>query len=258
LVKPWDQTQPTLWIAPWENNDPLIAAEYEFAGSMQAVLRELSAVKMSGDPDWGEKRVKDYWQVQSANPLPVPAKGYIRPGEVLDAIRRCVPRDTLVTTDVGSHKIFTSLYWPAYTPNRFLVSNGLSSMGFGLPAAIAACRHLKEPVVSIIGDGGMAMVVGELGLLKELNLPVIIILMRDDALDLIRSAQTRAGKPVFGTEFTNPDYGLISQGYGIDFYQISAADECEHAIRTACSNGRPAIIEALIDPASYPTTPAPK
>jgi thiamine pyrophosphate-dependent acetolactate synthase large subunit-like protein len=101
----------------------------------------------------------------------------------------------------------------------------------------------------------MAMVMGELGLLRDLNLPVVVIVMNDNALDLIRSAQVRRGKPVYGTEFANPDYELIARGYDIDFYRTSNEATCTDAIRGAVANGRPALIEALIDPISYPTTP---
>jgi thiamine pyrophosphate-dependent acetolactate synthase large subunit-like protein len=79
--------------------------------------------------------------------------------------------------------------------------------------------------------------------------------MNDNALDLIRSAQIRRGKPVYGTEFVNPDYELIARGFNIDFYRVSDETSCTEAIREAFTAGQPALIEALIDPISYPTTP---
>jgi acetolactate synthase-1/2/3 large subunit len=177
------------------------------------------------------------------------------PQAVLAAIRQQVPPDTLVTTDVGSHKILTGLTWPAYAPNRYQVSNGLSAMGFGLPAAIAGSLILNRPTVCITGDGGLAMAMGELGLLTELRLPVITVVMNDSALDLIRSGQLRAGKPAFGTEFVNPDFAQIAGAYDLTFHRVTTEAECAEAIRSALATGQPALIEAMIDPASYPTTP---
>jgi acetolactate synthase-1/2/3 large subunit len=174
---------------------------------------------------------------------------------VLAALRQELPRDTLITTDVGSHKILTGLTWPAYAPNRYQVSNGLSAMGFGLPAAIAGSLVLNRPTVCLTGDGGLAMAMGELGLLTELRLPVITVVMNDSALDLIRSGQRRAGKPVFGTEFINPDFTQIAAAYDLAFYRVTTETECAEAVRAALAAGQPALIEAMIDPVSYPTTP---
>jgi len=101
----------------------------------------------------------------------------------------------------------------------------------------------------------MAMVIGELGLLRELELPVIVVLMSDNALDLIRSAQIKRGKPPFGTEFNNPDYARIAQAFDIRFFRVGSEDECVAAIKSALAISRPTLIEALIDPAGYPTSP---
>ena len=88
-----------------------------------------------------------------------------------------------------------------------------------------------------------------------MNLPVIIVVMNDNALDLIRSAQVRAGKPVHGTEFLNPDFALIAAAYGIEFYRVVNERETAQAVAAAIAGKEPALIEALIDPASYPNTP---
>lgn len=255
LVKVWDQPQPLIWIAPWPNEDPVIPAITELVGPLKPILEPLADIRSNPDPDWGTVRVEKYRSTLAKQRLPEPRPGRLRPQSVLDAVRRAAPRDTLVSTDVGSHKILTALHWPALEPNRYFVSNGLSAMGFGLPAAIAAARVLREPVVCITGDGGLAMTLGELGLLRALDLPVVIVLMNDDALDLIRSGQLRSGRPAFGTEFTNPDFAAIARGYGVAYRRVASEQACEQAVRYALTRGRPALVDALIDPVSYPTTP---
>jgi acetolactate synthase-1/2/3 large subunit len=252
----WDQPQPIIWVAPWKNEDPKVpTVKHEFVGPMIPVLEQLAQADFDPHPDWGEARVSAFREAQAQVTLPEPAAGRLLPQTVLSVVRNNIPRQTIVATDVGSHKIFAGLVWPTYAPNSFMLSNGLSSMGFGLPGAMAAARVTQQTAVCVTGDGGMAMVMGELGLLRDLNLPVVVIVMNDNALDLIRSAQVRRGKPVYGTEFANPDYELIARGYDIDFYRTSNEATCTDAIRGAVANGRPALIEALIDPISYPTTP---
>ncbi|MDX1689104.1 MAG: thiamine pyrophosphate-dependent enzyme, partial [Candidatus Promineifilaceae bacterium] len=257
----WDQPQPMIWIAPWANEEPrLTTVEFELVGPLAPILERLAvfaAANYEPASGWGEARVKTHRERKAlnANRLPEAAPGRMRPQTVFDVLRRNVARDAIVTTDTGSHKIAMALMWPAYVPNTYLLSNGLSSMGYGLPAAIAAARMTERTTLCVTGDGGLAMALGELGLLAELDLPVIVVVMNDNALDLIRSGQRRRGKPVFGTEFENPDYEAIAHGFGLVFYRVTDEETCAGALRAATAGEGPTLIEAMIDPSSYPTTP---
>ncbi len=256
LVKPWQQAAPLVWIAPWANIDPGLPAVAEFIGAMQPILAPLADLTSHSAPDWGATRVAALHQQLAQQALPAPAPGRLLPQTVLQIVRQHSARETLVTTDVGSHKILAGLTWPAYMPNRYLVSNGLSCMGSALPSAMAASLALPgQPVLCLTGDAGLAMVLGELGLLAELKLPVVIVLFNDNALDLIRSAQQRAGTPTYGTEFVNPNFRQIAAAYKLDAYQVQDEVTCTAAIKAALANNRPTLIEAMIDPLSYPTTP---
>ncbi|CAN5468535.1 acetolactate synthase large subunit [soil metagenome] len=256
LVKPWQQTVPLIWVAPWANVDPKLPATAEFMGAMGPILQQLADLPNQPAPDWGAHRVAALRQQLAQEPLPLPAPNRLLPQTVLQIVRQQCARDVLVTTDVGSHKILAGLTWPTYIPNRYLVSNGLSCMGFALPAAIAASLALpNQPVICLTGDAGLAMILGELGLLAELQLPVIVVLFNDNALDLIRSAQQRAGKPTYGTEFVNPNFMRIAAAYELDAYQVQDQVSCTNALKAALGSGRPTLIEAMIDPLSYPTTP---
>ncbi len=256
LVKAWDVVAPFIWLASWPNEDPVLPAIAERVGNIAAGLESLMARGRSAVKDWGAGRVHHFRKAQAARQLPEPITGRMRPQEVLTAVRANVPRETIVTVDVGSHKILTSLEWPTYTPNSFFLSNGLSCMGFGLPGAIAASLVSgKEPVVAILGDGGLGMVLGELNLIQELETPLIIVVMVDEALDLIRAKQKRVGERAFGTEFINPDFVKIAEAYGIAACQVSNEAACGTAVREAVGARRPILIESLIDPISYPTTP---
>lgn len=256
LVKKWRHPAPLIWLAPWANEDPVLPAQVELVGTIQAALQQLADSAFATALDWGAARVAAFRQKLAQRPLPAPAAGRMRPQEVLTALRQQLPREVLMAVDVGSHKILSSLEWPTYTPNRFFVSNGLSCMGFALPSAIGASLALGgQPTVCLIGDAGLAMVMGELGGLAQLQLPVIVVVLNDNAIDLIRSHQVRAGKPVYGTEFTSPDFCQIATAYQIASARVHSEAECAAAVQTALARGRPMLIEAMIDPISYPTTP---
>ena len=253
LVKPWEHDAPLIWVAPWENADPILPSVVEHVGAMGPALRELAAGAFATALDWGARRVAAHLAEHAWAPPGDPPKGCMWPQQVLSAIRASVPRDTLITTDIGSHKITMALDWPAYAPNRYWVSNGLSCMGSSLPGAMGAAMTLGEPVVCLTGDGGMAMVLGELGLLAEQQWPVAIVLLHDSALDLIRAGQQRRGLPAVGTEFVNPDYQAIAHAYRIAFHRVTTEADCGLALRRALETRRPAIVEAMIDPSTYPT-----
>lgn len=256
LVKKWDQRAPLLWIAPWANTDPVIPAQVEFVGPMAPVLEQLADSEFATAPAWGANRVAAFRHKGAQRTLPKAAAGRLLPQQVLDALRSQLPRDTLLAVDVGSHKIYSSLEWPTYSPNRFLVSNGLSCMGFALPSAIGASFALGgQPTVCLTGDAGLAMVMGELAVLAQWQLPVIVIVLNDSAIDLIRSHQVRAGKPVYGTEFPSPNFAQIAAAYGLAAARVSSEAEYTAALATALASGRPMLIEVMLDPISYPTTP---
>lgn len=255
LVKPWNQSQSLVWIANWENQDPRIASEVEFIGDSCALLDALNeSLEFITDDSWGSKRVTEFRAKQTAISLPKPQAKRILPQHILATIRKHTLDDIIITTDVGSHKIFTALNWQAQQPNQYFVSNGLSAMGFGLVGAMVAARITGKPTICITGDAGLAMVMGELGLLVELDVPVIVVVMNDSALDLIRSAQTRRQRPAFGTEFTNPDYELIARAYRLDYRCVQKSEDCQHAIVDALQSHKPMLIDAMIDPIGYPTT----
>ncbi len=254
LVKPWEYAKPLIWIGEWPNHDPQIACELELVGNVAEILDEIGSTEANAAPDWGAARVRRFRAELAGRPLPTPAEGRILPQTFLESLRDNSPDDIILTTDVGSHKIFAALEWAARVPNRYFVSNGLSAMGFGLSSAIAAAEISGEPVVCVTGDAGLAMALGELGLLAERQLPVLIALMNDAALDLIRSAQVRRGRPVFGTVFANPDYEYIARAYGNGYHKVTSREECDAAIRAGLASKSPMIIDVMIDPIGYPTT----
>ena len=174
------------------------------------------------------------------------------PRTYLAAMRRHLPADGLLAVDVGSHKIFSSLEWPALHPNRFFLSNGLSCMGFALPAAIgAALTRPGQPVMCLIGDAGLAMCLGELNVLARLKLPVTVVVPVDNAIDLIRAHQQRQGAPIHGTEFPAPDFCAIAAAHGIPSARVTSEAECDAAMAQAVASGGPFLVEVYIDPTGY-------
>ena len=255
LVRIWDYEVPLIWIATWENADPVIPAVVSLVGPLQPMLEQLIDSESSTATGWGAPRVAAFREKLAARQLGQPLAERLFPQQLLRALHEVALPTTTVATDVGSHKILSALEWPAETPNRYFVSNGLSAMGYGLPAALAAALVLDELTVCITGDAGFSMVIGELSLIQEHNLKVITIVMNDAALDLIRAKQLRRAEPVYGTEFYNPSFAAIAAAYDLPFYRVDSETGCRQALQSAFASGHAALIEVMIDPTSYPTSP---
>ena len=257
LVKPWAYAQPLIWIANWRNRDPQIPCACELVGDIGRALAALQPLSSKFIASWGADRVRRLRAAQAGRALPNPAPGRVLPQTFLASLRQHTPDDIIVTTDVGSHKIFAALEWRALTPNRYFVSNGLSAMGFGLTSAIAAAEVTGQPVVCITGDAGLAMVMGELSLLRARGLSVLLAVMNDGALDLIRAAQWRRGKATYGTEFTNPDFAGIAQAYGLAYHRVASRADCDAGILRWRAQGGCLLLDVMLDPAGYPTAAPP-
>ena len=205
LVKPWGYVTPLIWDRKLgKQRPPNSPVNWKLSENIDDILEALSQATAQTADNWGAERLSRFRETQAMSDFLRPKANRIFAQTFLTSMRENTPDEILVTTDVGSHKIFAALNWQARVPNRYYVSNGLSAMGFGLCSAIAAAEVTSMPAVCITGDAGLAMVMGELGLLVERQLPVLVVVMNDAALDLIRSAQLRQGRPSFGTEFLNP------------------------------------------------------
>ncbi len=257
LVRPWDEDGTLLWISQWKNIDPVLPTDVDVVGDLAMALESIVEVEgYSSAEGWGAARVARFRRDHLQPPVTTPIAGRMWPQTVLQAIRDNTPRNAFMATDVGAHKGLTALTWPALEPNTYFVSNGLSAMGFGVPAALAAAMAQPEaPSIAVVGDGGMAMMVGELAMVVKADQCVIIVVMVDSALDLIRSAQRKSEFAVNGTEFVTPDFVKIAEAYGLAARDVQDYEECAAAVSEAVASGKPMLIAAHIDPRSYPSQP---
>ena len=136
-----------------------------------------------------------------------PANGAFTAHAAIDAVRRALPRDGVLAFDVGAHTHQIASQWTAHAPKTFLITNGWSSMGFGLPAAIAAKLARPDlPVVCLIGDGCFQMTCGEVATAKRLGITLPIVVLDDKWLALIKVKQIRRQFPLYGTALQDEDY----------------------------------------------------
>jgi acetolactate synthase-1/2/3 large subunit len=171
----------------------------------------------------------------------------------IDAVRRALPREGVLSFDVGAHTHQIASQWTAHAPKTFLITNGWSSMGFGLPGAIAAKLARPDvPVVCMIGDGCFQMTCGEVATAKRLGLPLPIVVLDDKWLGLIKVKQIRRQLPLYGTELQEEDYRDPPAHYfGVPAIGVRSADALEVAVTSALAAQGPTVIEAIVDSEHY-------
>jgi acetolactate synthase-1/2/3 large subunit len=170
-----------------------------------------------------------------------------------------------VTVDAGAHMFPATMLWPVVEPNGMLISNGLSTMGFALPAAIGAALADREgapgaihdhdaPVVALTGDGGLLMCSGELLTAVRERLRVIVIVFADASLSLIDIKQRQRHQPSSGVALGAIDWCALAASVGAAAHRAGTEPELERALARALAHRGPTLIEARIDPATYAET----
>jgi acetolactate synthase-1/2/3 large subunit len=169
-------------------------------------------------------------------------------------MRQLLPRDAILTCDVGAHTHLIGQLWRPCGPKNLLMTNGWSAMGFGIPAALAAKLCLPErPVACVTGDGGFLMMVGEMATAARLGLPVIFVVLTDRNLQLIKIKQERKGYPQYGTALFTAAYRPAPQYFGVPVLVAGDPGAFHEAFAAALAMEGPVIVEALIDPDEYDT-----
>ncbi len=182
----------------------------------------------------------------------VPQPGRFGPLAVLQSLREKLPEDGIMACDVGAHTHLIGQMWPTPAPYTLLMDNGWSSMGFGVPAAIAAklCEPNRE-VVCVTGDGGFLMMAGEMATARRLGLRIIFVVLCDYSLDLIRIKQERKGFDSYGMDLrekTALDEGTL---FGVPIINAHDEETYQRALSTAFEEDGPVIIQVLVDSSEY-------
>jgi acetolactate synthase-1/2/3 large subunit len=182
------------------------------------------------------------------------------PLNLIRHISEQVDPDTIVTTDVGQHQMWTAQAYPFRRPRTFQTSGGLGTMGFGEPAAIgAALSNPGRRVICISGDGSFLMNIQELATLAELNLDVTTVILNNNHLGLVRQQQELFyAERIFASQFgSNPDFATIAMGFGIAGYDLGREDDPLEILTRSLSRPGPSVVNAPIHHAEnvYPMVP---
>ena len=197
--------------------------------------------------DWLEKI--ENWK--NEYPYYYKESNLLKPQQVLELLFEKTKGEAIVTTDVGQHQMWAAQYYQFKESNRWVTSGGLGTMGFGLPSSIGAqLADPKATVLAISGDGGFQMCSQELALIRELNLPIKIIIFNNQALGMVRQWQEFFYESRFShsKESFQPSFVALAEAYGIKGYQISSAKEAASILDEVLAVREPVLLDFRIDP----------
>ena len=184
----------------------------------------------------------------------------MRPERILADVRAALPRDALITTDVGWNKNGVGQQFPILEPGTIFTPGGYATMGFGAPAALGA--KLARPdrvVVALVGDGGFGQNPALLATAFEQDIAVVWIIMNNFAFGTIAGLEMAHYGTTYGTVFEkdgkpySPDYAAIAKAYGIDGVRIGSAAEFKPALVRAIGANRPFVIDVVMQNEPVPT-----
>ena len=206
------------------------------------------AIKKTEETPWIKhvKETRAYWKENLK----------LHPGEmgaakILRKLRELLPKESIVTTEVGQHQMWASLFYDVIQPGTFFSSTGLGTMGWGFPAAIGAKVAKPDvPVVDIAGDGSFAMTENSLATAVLEDIPVIVFVLNNSILGMVAQWQrTFYDRRMIGVQQqSNPDYVKLAESYGAQGLRAQSMDELDKAIKTALSSDVATVIDIPIDP----------
>lgn len=174
------------------------------------------------------------------------------PGDIVQALTAVMPPETIVTTDVGSHKFLFGQFWPSRLPETFWMSNGLSAMAYGLSAAMGAkLARPDAPVLAAVGDGGFSMNAQELETAVRVGAPFVTVVLEDGSYSLIKLSQEGKKLEPYRVDFGPIDTVKMAEACGVAGLRTTNPDELASAARRAIEQRQSVVIAVPVNYADY-------
>jgi len=172
----------------------------------------------------------------------------INPGYVIQSMKRILEKDAIICVDVGDHTYHFYKKFICEGHKTYLNAN-MASMGFALPASIAAKLEFPEKqVICLASDGGFAMLMADFTTAVREKLNIVAIIFHDCVLKNIKKELIRDGYPIFGVEFPNPNFAEFAKSSGGFGIRVESPEKLDDALQEALNSGKPSIVEVMTDP----------
>lgn len=243
-------------IDPTEVNK-MINVDDALLGDIKSILVELTAKIQKKEKSQWNCQIEEWKQII---PPSYNKKQNLSPKFIFEYVNSQVKEDTIITTEVGQHQMWTAQFYDFTKPRTFLTSGGLGTMGYGTGAAIGAkFANPDKTVVHFAGDGSFRMNCNELATIEHYQLPIIIVILDNHALGNVRMWQTLFYEKRYSNTTLDfgPEWTTLASAYGIQGYHVKNEKEFKDAFDKALKSGKPAVIDAeiFLDEMVFPMIP---
>ncbi|MBU2285556.1 MAG: thiamine pyrophosphate-binding protein, partial [Gammaproteobacteria bacterium] len=247
---PWLYKGPIVELSTHAFARNIVTPEISLVGPLAPAADAIAAVVQPGqwDAAWlARQRAELKSRARAAT-----GDGPLTPQALVDAAIHAAPANARITLDAGAHMLPVLHAWHATEPRQALISRGLATMAFALPAAIgSALADPGRPVVAFTGDGGLMMCAGELGTAVQQRCRLVVIVFNDESLTLIEVKQRQRRFPRAGLDFSPADFAKVAEGFGCLGIRVEMPEELAPAMRRAFAHDGPAVVDARINPHAY-------
>jgi acetolactate synthase-1/2/3 large subunit len=249
---PWRYKSPVVDVALVRHDIHYVEPDAGLYGPLAGNLTHLAEVAPKSD--WSRDEIRQLRESMQAR-LEYPACDGLGPQQIVEIAAakagdlEVMPR---ITVDAGAHMFSAMAFWPGSAPHDAMISNGLATMAYAVPAAIAAALHEPQrTTIAFTGDGGLLMCLGELSVAVEQSARIIVIVFNDQSLSLIDIKQQQRKLPSQGVRWQAPDFARIMEGMGGLGIRAENENEYRAAIEQALGHDGPTLIDARVDPQGY-------
>ncbi len=223
--------------------------------TLQALLPMIEQKKDRKFLETAQERMSEWRELmrQRATREDVPLK----PQVVARTLSELLRDDAIISTDSGTNTIWAARHIEIKGGQKFSCSGTLATMAGGLPYAIAAAvAYPERQSVALVGDGGFTMLMGEFATAVKYNLPIVIVIIKNNSLGQIKWEQmVFLGNPEYGCELHPIDFVKFAEACGGAGFRCERPEEVRPTIEAALQSKQPAIIEAIVDPHEPPQPP---
>lgn len=180
----------------------------------------------------------------------------IKPPLLVALVSKLLKDNAIIAIDTGAHTVFTARHLRIKSSQQVLVCGNLASMAPGLPYAIAAqLAYPERQCVAMVGDGGFTMLMGEMATAVLYNLPVKVIIFKNNLLAMDKFEQEEIGSKDYCVALQPIDFVKIAEACGAEGYKCSKPADLDSVLKKAFASSRPAVVEVDVDPEARPDPP---